>query len=345
MPTRRQHLQGAIQNAFLRPGPDGTYADGDDASWQRIDWPALTRRMTVLGRELNVVDTGGDGPPLLFVHGLGGCWQNWLLNIPAFMGSHRVIAPDLPGFGGSQMPAEEISIKGYGKVVDALCEKLGVESPAIVGNSMGGFVGVEVALAFPTRVQNLVLISAAGLSIEHTRREPLVTGARLWAAGATWLGVRGRSVVTRPRMRRIGMQLLVRYPEKLSPALTYELAQGTGTPGFVPALKALLSYSIRDRLAQIEVPVLVVWGRNDMLVPRGDARQFVELIGSNARRVMFDDTGHLAMLERPSRFNALLAEFLAAEAGGLGGDVVREDGDALAAGQEGDEEVRRAAVE
>ena len=306
-------MRGAIENGLLRPGPDASYADGDDATWMAIDWPSMTRKVTLLGRELNVVDTGGDGPVLLFVHGLGGCWQNWLLNIPAAMGSHRVIAPDLPGFGESQMPAGDISIKGYAKVLDALCEALGVDSPVVVGNSMGGFAGAELALSFPTRVEKLVLVSAAGLSIEHQRREPLVTLARAWAGGAAWLGARGRAVVTRPRMRRLGMQLLVRYPEKLSPQLTFELARGTGTPGFVPALKALLSYSFRDQLSRIEIPVLVVWGRNDMLVPRGDAREFVRLIGSNARREMFEDTGHLSMLERPSRFNALLEAFIAGE--------------------------------
>lgn len=105
---------------MLRPGADATYGDGDDSAWITVDWPALTRRERIFGRDVNVVDTGGDGPPLLFVHGLGGCWQNWLLNIPAFMGSHRVIAPDLPGFGASELPAEEISIQGYARVVDAL---------------------------------------------------------------------------------------------------------------------------------------------------------------------------------------------------------------------------------
>jgi pimeloyl-ACP methyl ester carboxylesterase len=162
-------------------------------------------------------------------------------------------------------------------------------------------------------VERLVLVSAAGLSIEHYRREPLLVGARVWAAGATWVGARSHSAVTRPRMRRIGMQLLVRYPETLSPQLTFELARGTGTPGFVPAMKALLSYGFRDHLARIEVPTLVVWGRNDMLVPRGDAREYVRLIGDNARREMFEDTGHLAMVERPSRFNRLLAAFCSGE--------------------------------
>jgi pimeloyl-ACP methyl ester carboxylesterase len=311
VPTRGQQLRGAIENGLLRPGADDTYADGDDSSWLSVDWPAVTRRVVVEGREVNVVDTGGTRPALVFVHGLGGAWQNWLLNIPAFMDSHRVIALDLPGFGESEMPRDEISIKGFARVLDGLLGELGVDSAVVVGNSMGGFVAAELALSFAARVERLVLVSAAGLSIEQYRREPLLVGARLWTAAAAWLGARGDSVVTRPGMRRLGMQLLVRYPEKLSPQLTFELARGSGTPGFVPAMKALLTYGFRDQLSRIEVPTLVVWGRNDMLVPRGDAREYVRLIGPNARREMFEDTGHLSMLERPTRFNRVLEEFMA----------------------------------
>jgi pimeloyl-ACP methyl ester carboxylesterase len=305
-----------VENGLIRPGADPGYADGDDDGWRSVDWPALTRRIQVLGREVNVIDTGpadDHAPPIVFIHGLGGAWQNWLLNIPAFMGAHRVVAMDLPGFGESELPREEISIKGYAKVLEELCEALDVHEPVVVGNSMGGFIGAELALSFPTRVQRLMLVSAAGLSIEYRRRQPLVTLARGWAVVATWVAARGRPFVTRPRMRRLGMQLLVRYPEKLSPALTYELARGTGTPGFIPALEALLDHSYRDQLERIEVPVLVVWGENDMLVPAEDAAEYEELIGANARREVFADTGHLPMVERPTRFNELLAGFIAEE--------------------------------
>jgi pimeloyl-ACP methyl ester carboxylesterase len=314
VPTRRQQLRGAIDNGVLRGGPDESYADGDDSTWMSVDWAAMTRRMPIAGREVNFVDTGGTGRPVIvFVHGLSGTWQNWLLNIPAFMDGHRVIALDLPGFGESPMPREEISIQGYARILDELLGALGVASAVVVGNSMGGFVAAELALSFSTRVERLVLVSAAGLSIEEYRRTPLLVGARIWAGTATWVGARGHSVVTRPRARRLGLQLIVRYPERLSPALTYELTRGAGTPGFVPAMQALLSYGFRDKLARIEVPTLVVWGCNDMLVPRGDARDYVRLIGDNARREMFEDTGHLTMVERPSRFNRLLADFVAGE--------------------------------
>ena len=126
-------------------------------------------------------------------------------------------------------------------------------------------------------------------------------------------GVRSDAVVRRQRLRRVAMQTVVRYPERLSAPLTYELVQGAGKQGFVPALAALLDYSFRDRLGLIEMPVLVVWGRNDMMVPVGDARRFQDLIGPNAHKVIFDDTGHLPMLERPSRFNRLLTAFMAGD--------------------------------
>jgi pimeloyl-ACP methyl ester carboxylesterase len=302
-----------VRNGLLRPGADPTYADGDDGTWLTVDWPALTRRVLVDGRAVNVIDGGGDGPPLLFVHGLGGAWQNWLLNLPAFMDSHRVVALDLPGFGDSEMPAGELTIREMARVVDEVCRQLDLDCPVVVGNSMGGFVAAELAISFPTRVSKLVLVSAAGVSTEYLVREPLVALGRLWAGGTTRLASQVDAVVLRPRLRRAFFQVVVRYPERLSVPLTYELARGSGKQGFLPALASLIGYSFRDRLAQIEVPVLIVWGRNDMLVPVEDADGFARLIGPNARKVIFDDTGHLAMLERPSRFNELLAGFIAGE--------------------------------
>src|SRR5829696_3093849 len=185
VPTRRQHLRGAIDNGLLRPGADDTYADGDDVTWMRVDWPSMTRKILVEGREVNVVDTGGDEKPVLvFVHGLGGAWQNWLLNIPAFMDSHRVIAPDLPGFGESEMPREEVSIKGYARVLDGLLNELGVDSAPVVGNSMGGFVAAELALSFSTRVERLVLVSAAGRARQRGHRPAAGAPDRYAAARA-----------------------------------------------------------------------------------------------------------------------------------------------------------------
>jgi pimeloyl-ACP methyl ester carboxylesterase len=296
---------------LVRASPDEAYADGDDSTWMTVDWPSLTRSELILGRRVNMIDTGGSGPALLFLHGLGGLWQNWLLNIPAFTGEFRVVAPDLPGFGRSEMPSGRISIQGLARVIDALCDRLEISNPVVVGNSMGGFIGAELAIAFPTRVRKLVLISAAGISAEQMWREPVMAVGRLMAVGTARLGVKSLPVVTRPRLRRAALQLVVRHPERLSVPLASELVVGAGTPGFVGGLDAVLGYSFRDRLPEIAIPTLIVWGRNDVLIPVEDAYEFQRLIGENSRVIVFDDTGHLAMVERPTRFNALLADFIA----------------------------------
>jgi pimeloyl-ACP methyl ester carboxylesterase len=313
VPSVYQDALARARSGVFRPGPDGTYADGDDSTWMGIDWPAMTHRLEVEGRGVGVIDTGGDGPTLLFIHGLGGIWQNWLLNIPTFMDSYRCVAVDLPGFGLSEKQDGDISIPRFAGTVDAVCDQLRIYEPVVIGNSMGGFVGAELAVSFPTRVSKLVLVAAAGLSTEYLAREPLLAGARAFMVLTARAGLRGNGVVKRRRLRRIALQAVVRYPERLSVPLATELVSGANAPGFIDSFEALMSYSFRDRLARIEVPVLIVWGRNDVLVPVDDAEMFEHLIGDNAHAVIFEDTGHLPMLERPSRFNELLRSFLAGE--------------------------------
>jgi pimeloyl-ACP methyl ester carboxylesterase len=305
----------AVRNGTRRPGADPDYADGDDSTWMSVDWPALTHRTTVAGHEINYVDTGGDDkPPLVFIHGLGASWQCWLLNLAYFMQTHRCIALDLPGFGESPLPDDEdVSIDGYARIVDKLCDALDIEAPDVIGNSMGGFAGAELAISYPTRVQRLVLVSPAGITSEYLARRPLMTVARLAAMAEAGLASQRDQFVRRRRLRRLVLQAVVRYPEKLSGPLAWELIHGSERKGFLPALDALIGYSIRDRLPRIEIPVLLVWGRNDILVPVGDAERYEELIGPNARKVIFEDTGHVPMIERPNRFNPLVAEFLAGE--------------------------------
>jgi pimeloyl-ACP methyl ester carboxylesterase len=106
------------------------------------------------------------------------------------------------------------------------------------------------------------------------------------------------------------MKLVAHRAEQLPAPLIAEQVKGSGKPGFVPALDALTDYPIRDRLADIECPVLVVWGEKDRLVPVKDAYEFGRLI-PDSRVVVWPETGHVAMLERPDAFNALVDEFIA----------------------------------
>jgi pimeloyl-ACP methyl ester carboxylesterase len=248
------------------------------------------------------------------VHGLSGCWQNWLENIPFFARDHRVIAMDLPGFGESEMPVKDISISNYADTVDALLDVLEIDEPVkLVGNSMGGFIGAELTIRYPQRVERLVLVAAAGLSVEHIRTKRQ-KGLRHRAENIAffnigWLASRSPTVVGRRRLRSAVLLLVVAYPDLLPPELTYELCKGSGKDGFPGALEALCNYPIRERLPEIECPTFIVWGDKDRLVPLKDASVFEELI-DDSRKIIYKDTGHLTMLERPARFNDDVQAFL-----------------------------------
>jgi pimeloyl-ACP methyl ester carboxylesterase len=283
------------------------------ADWRDVDWARHQRWADVDGAPVNVIDLG-EGPPVVFVHGLSGSWQNWLLQLPEFARDHRVIAVDLPGFGASPLPRDgKVTISGYGRWLDALFAALDIEGAAVVGNSMGGFIGLETAIKFPHRVERLVLVSAAGLTSEHLRNE---TALRLLEKGENLAQyvtahLMGQSdwLVRRRRGRLALMWFVAAHPEDLDPALVAEQVKGAGKPGFLPALDALTDYPIRDRLAEIRAPTLIVWGAKDMLVPLKDAYEFDRVL-PDSRLIVYEDTGHVAMLERPDAFNSLVAEFL-----------------------------------
>jgi len=287
------------------------------SEWMDVKWPDHLRWVRVQGRPMNIVDIG-EGPPLLFVHGLSGCWQNWLENIPYFARDHRVIAVDLPGFGESPMPAQKISMTSYARALDALLDELGIEAVRLVGNSMGGFAGAELALIVPARVERLVLVSAAGLSVDKIRTERQA-GMRHRAENAAffylgWMASKTDAVTRRVRMREWLLMLVAAHPARLPPALIYELVKGSGKPGFMPALDAMLHYPLRDRLAELACPTFIVWGDKDRLVPVKDADEFERLI-DDSRKVIYEDTGHTPMFERPARFNADVHAFLQEDAG------------------------------
>jgi pimeloyl-ACP methyl ester carboxylesterase len=287
--------------------------------WQDVDWRSHQRWLEVDGNQVNTIELGPEedrgAQPLVFVHGLSGSWPNWLEQLPGFAAAHRVITLDLPGFGHSPMPRQEISISGYARMLEQLLAHLGVDAAAVVGNSMGGFIAAELAIAYPQRVERLVLISAAGISTHNHRGSVTALPAmrtleRSLMAAAAWTASKSDNVARRARLRDAALGVVVRHPSKLEAALAAEQIRGAGKPGFMQGLEAVLHYEIRERLREIACPTLIVWGDRDRLISVRDADVFAELI-PNSRKVVFGDTGHMSMLERPEAFNALLEEFLA----------------------------------
>jgi pimeloyl-ACP methyl ester carboxylesterase len=307
------------RNGHHRPE---VYGSSGRPVWLGTDWRKHQRWISVDGQPVNTIDLG-EGPPIVFVHGLTGSWPNWLEQLPVFAGRpqsdgsplarHRVVAMDLPGFGHSPMPREQITIPFYARLLDGLLNQLGIDAAAIVGNSMGGFISAELAIAFPRRVERMVLVSPAGISTYRDQRETLVPVLRrlepTLTALTAWGGTHADTITSRPALRRAILGGLVRYPGRLSATMAAELVRGAGKPGFMQALAANFDYDFRDRLPEIACPTLIVWGDHDRVVTVRDAAVYAELI-PGSRKVIFKDTGHLTMVERPDAFNALLNDFL-----------------------------------
>jgi pimeloyl-ACP methyl ester carboxylesterase len=340
-----------MANFYLPPPParyrtardaDAEYGTTASPDWRTIDWPAHTHQIEIDGTPVNYVDMGrraqpaepaasrtagpgaqpaepaasrtageGELEPIVFVHGLGGQWQNWLENIPRAAQERRVIALDLPGFGLTPPPRVGITIPGYGRCVDAVCDKLGLGRVDMVGNSMGGFVAAEVAIQFPQRIDQLILVSAAGIASADVAKTPILTIGRVMSAIATHTVVGDRFLASRPKSRHASLALVARHPSRLKADLAYEgFFKGAGKPGFQEALRANLNYDFRDRLPEIRQPTLIVWGEKDSIIPVRDAQEFERLI-PDSRKVVMEDTGHIAMAERPGTFNDLMLSFLA----------------------------------
>ena len=328
-----------MERRMIRPGAAPSapwhYRDALDdygqtatPNWRDTDWLRELKTMEIDGIPFNYVDvtargaaegghpaSSGQREPVVLVHGLGGQWQNWLENIPRLAQSRRVVAMDLPGFGLTPEPEddEDITITRYGRWVNELADRLELGKVDLVGNSMGGYIAAEVAIQFPERVSRLVLVSAAGISSAEVMQMPILTVGRVAAAIASNSVTRYRRLASRPVTRHMSLALVARHPRLLKADLAYEgFFKGGGKPGFDDALRASLNYDFRDRLPDVKVPTLIVWGEKDSIIPTRDADEFERLI-EDSRKVVMKDTGHVPMAERPQAFNDVLVDFLEEE--------------------------------
>jgi pimeloyl-ACP methyl ester carboxylesterase len=280
-----------------------------DPDWLKIDWRPHLRRVRLPGGEVSYAEIG-EGEPIVFVHGISGSWQNWLENLPHFSRGHRAIALDLPGFGASPMPSWPIDMHAYGRLLHDFCEKLGLREATLVGNSMGGLVAAEAVLTEPQRFNRLVLVSAAGFINTWLPHQRGAATSHAWNTFGRPFGAVARFFVSHRRARWLMFRFVIRYPSRLRKELLWEqMASGLPAPGFADALDAVIEYDARDRLEEIQIPTMIVWGMDDWVIPSVAALSYHRRI-PKSRLEIFEHTGHVPQLERPERFNALLDEFV-----------------------------------
>ena len=258
--------------------------------------PGTVLRLTVMGpaaagskHEVQVrgqtvrYTVAGSGEPMILVHGLSGSTHWWRRNIPALAQHYQLYLVDLPGFGTMRRHRRLFVLAEAAAWLLDWMEAVNLQAAHLVGHSMGGYICLRLAACRPEAVRRLVLVAPAGTPIGRSLAGHLIP------------------LLKEIRVMRPGFL----------PILVYD-ALRTGPLTLWRAASALLGEDVREHLAAISAPTLLVWGEHDVLVPA--AIGYVlrgEIAGS--RLLILEGAGHVPMFDHPDEFNAALMKFLAGE--------------------------------
>lgn len=249
------------------------------------------------------------GPVLVLVHGFGASLHTWEPWVERLGFNYRIVTLDLPGHGLTRAPAGyEASTQRYVEIIDTVTAQLGVTRFTLAGNSMGGGVAWNYALAHPEKLSGLVLVDAAGFPVSENERDgppPLIFAL----ISNPIIGPLMRDLDNRPLIERALRQSFVDQ-SKIDEAMIDRYAEMARAPGH----RAILLSIGRDgadpaRLADIRTPTLVLHGDTDNLIPVAAGRGFAAAI-PGAELVIFPNVGHVPMEEAPDESAAALAAFL-----------------------------------
>jgi pimeloyl-ACP methyl ester carboxylesterase len=273
------------------------------------------RRTTLHGQELSYLDSG-NGPAVLFIHGLLGSHRNWAHLVDALDTRHRVVAPDLIGHGASAKPMGDYSLGAHAATLRDLLDHLGIARVTLVGHSLGGGIAMQFCYLFPDRVERLVLVSSGGLgrSVSPLLRSATLPGADWVLALAASGWVRNRAEAVGGTLRRLGVRPSADLTEgwlgfsSLGEAETRRAFLATARAVIDPGGQTVTAH---DHLPMaIAVPTLVVWGTQDRMIPAWHATTAQQAI-AGSRVELFEGAGHFPHLEQPERFARLLGDFMA----------------------------------
>jgi len=260
------------------------------------------KEISIYGQKIHYIEAGS-GPNLILLHGLGGSSQVWQFNIGPLAEKYHVFVPDQIGFGKSDKPLVNYRIRTYVDFLDQFCKQLKIERARLVGNSMGGWIAAIYAATYPDRVDKLVLADAAGYA------PPKDFDTRAFF---------GLNPTTREGMKILSAKVFYNKAFLTDAAIDQAMAARLGAgDGFT--IKSITESIIRgedfldDVVKTIKTPTLIVWGREDGLVPLSEGERFHKDIAGSTL-IVFDQCGHVPNIEKAGEFNAAVIKFLGAGA-------------------------------
>jgi len=272
--------------------------------------------LDVDGVTVAYVDSGGPGKPLLLIHGLSSYTSFWEAQIPWFAGQgYRVISLDLPGYGASDRPDAPCDPPWYAHVVSRFMDALGLEQATLMGHSMGGQIALTLAIDEPGRVSRLVLAAPAGF-------ERFTDGERDWMRGY-WHEERALEADEDAVRANFAMNF-DQWDDGVE-RLVMERVRMAGTPEFrgtsvavARSIAGMLDAPVLDRLDRVQAPTLIVFGRDDRLIPNpvfhgGDTARFARRAAGmipGAQLVLLSGAGHMVQHDRAEAFNKVVLDWL-----------------------------------
>ncbi len=266
------------------------------------------------GRRIAYADEGS-GEVIIFIHGLGSYSPAWYKNISVLKNNFRCIAIDLPGYGKSSKEVHSGSMEFYGEVIIELMDKLNIQQATIAGHSMGGQIGIVMALKYPERVSKLILAAPAGF-------EEFTDGQRQW-----FRDVMTVDLVKLTSTQAIRSNLYANFynmPEDAEFMITDRIAM-RGAKDFenycytvIRSVNGMVDRPVSHLLEKINQPTLILFGENDQLIPNpalnpGSTEDIAKsghrkIEGS--RLVMIPECGHFLQFENSKLFNTEIISFL-----------------------------------
>jgi len=243
----------------------------------------------------------GGAPPLVLANSLGTRQQLWSRQLPELTERFRVLTYDHPGHGTSALPEEPYTVEGFARGLLELLDQLALERVSVCGTSLGGMVGMALALEAPERVERLVLsCTSAYLG------PPDGWAERARTVRADRMGAIADSVVVRwftPELAREQPETVARFREMLV---------GTPPEGYACCCEALAVWDARERISAISVPTLVIAGAEDPATPVEHAHFLASRI-PDARLLVLEGAAHLANVERAEEFTNAVLDHLGEE--------------------------------
>jgi pimeloyl-ACP methyl ester carboxylesterase len=276
--------------------------------------PIEPATMTLHGRRVSYVKAGS-GPVLLLIHGMAGTLKNWEEVIEPLARHHTVIAPDLPGHGGSAPGGGDYSLGALAAGLRDLLLALGHERATLVGHSLGGGIAMQFSYQFPEITERLVLVSSGGLGpeVSPVLRAAALPGADLFIAATAGAANTVGSALARGAAA-IGLRPTADVAEV---ARGYaSLADRGRRRAFLATLRSVVNtggqvVAAGDRLyLAAGIPVLIIWGERDPIIPVQHGRNAHATIPGSHLEI-FESIGHLPQLESPGHFIMVLERFIA----------------------------------